>query len=286
MHNSTTIRGIVTDAVTKEPVATASVYFKGPKVLLPIRSAALKSKLLYIKNKSRLSYIGYKTQTIAIEPGKEQTIQVQLSLDATKDLSAVVIKNKRKIKYTNKDNPAVEFIRNVIAAKDKNRPEHYHYVEFEQYDKIQLSLSRISEKITKNKLLKPYGFVFENTDTTKVAGKSLTPIYLEEKLATNYYRKDPRKNKTVVEGEKRVNFGEFLDSAGVSSTLKRLYEDINVYENNISVFTNQFLSPIADLAPSFYMYFIRDTLTDMPEKSLSGCTSHRETPTIFFFGAP
>jgi hypothetical protein len=110
--------------------------------------------------------------------------------------------------------------------------------------------------------MKPYGFVFENRDSTKIAGKSITPIYLEERLATNYYRKDPRKNKTIIEGEKRVNFGEFVDSAGVSSTLKRLYEDIDIYQNNISVFTNQFLSPIADMAPSFYMFFIRDTITD------------------------
>ena len=29
---------------------------------------------------------------------------------------------------------------------------------------------------------------------------------------------------------------------------------------NISVFTNLFLSPIADLAPTFYMYFIEDTV--------------------------
>jgi len=265
---TTTIRGTVTDGATKEPIASASVYFKDAKGVTTDSLGRFEIRTALNQKQLEVSYIGYKTKVVAVEPGKEQILRVELSLDASKDLSAVVVKSKKKIKYTNKDNPAVELIRRVIAAKERNRPQSYDYVEYEQYDKIQLSLSRISEKITKNKLMKPYGFVFENRDTTKIAGKSLTPIYLEEKLATNYYRKDPEKNKTIIEGEKRVNFGEFVDSAGVSSTLKRLYEDIDVYQNNISVFTNQFLSPIADMAPSFYMFFIRDTLTDDSGKKL------------------
>ena len=38
--------------------------------------------------------------------------------------------------------------------------------------------------------------------------------------------------------------------------------DIDIYENNIQLFTYQFLSPIASLAPTFYLFYIRDTLTD------------------------
>src|SRR5205814_2234572 len=58
---------------------------------------------------------------------------------------------------------------------------------------------------------------------------------------------------------KRVNYGEFLDNAGISSYLRSLYADIDIYNNNISLLSQQFLSPIADLGPSFYRYYIRDT---------------------------
>ena len=265
---TTTVRGIVTDADSHDPIASASVYFKGSKGVTTDSLGRFEIKTSLPLIQIEVSYIGYKTKSVAIETGKEQTIAVALLLDASKDLNAVVIKSKGKIKYTNKDNPAVELIRRVIAAKEKNRPESYDFVEYEQYDKLQLSLSHISEKITKNKLVRPYGFLFENIDTTKVSGKSLTPVYLQEKITTNYYRKDPKKNKSVIEGEKRVNFGEFVDSAGISAGLKRLYEDINVYDNNISVFSNLFLSPIADMAPSFYMFFIRDTVTDNAGKKM------------------
>ncbi|HXB95230.1 MAG TPA: DUF5686 family protein, partial [Puia sp.] len=57
-----------------------------------------------------------------------------------------------------------------------------------------------------------------------------------------------------------VDFGEYLDMKGISVAINRLYEDIDIYDNTIQAFTMQFISPIADLAPTFYMYFIRDTI--------------------------
>jgi hypothetical protein len=259
---TTVIKGAVIDGESRLPVSFASVYFKEGKGVTADSSGRFEISTERGFKELQVSYIGYKTASVSLQPGKEQTLTVELRLDASKDLNAIVIKSKNKIKYSNKNNPAVELIRRVIDNKDKNRPENYDYVEFEQYEKIQLALSRPTDKLAKSRLLKKYSFLFENTDTNTLKGKALTPVYLEEKLSSNFFRKDPKKNKTVIEGEKRVNFGEFIDSNGVSSYLKRLYEDVNVYENNVSLFTNQFLSPIADMAPSFYMFFIRDTITD------------------------
>jgi hypothetical protein len=118
------------------------------------------------------------------------------------------------------------------------------------------------------KLLKPFHFLLQNVDTTKIPGKSLIPVYLEERLSNNYFQKNPEKHKTIIEADKKVNYGEFIDSNGVSSYLNRLYEDVDIYDNNISLFTREFLSPIADMAPTFYMFFIRDTVTDASGKKL------------------
>jgi hypothetical protein len=46
-----------------------------------------------------------------------------------------------------------------------------------------------------------------------VEGKSLLPVYLEETLSQKYFRKKPEKTKTIVVGEKRVNFGEYIDNS-------------------------------------------------------------------------
>ena len=65
----------------------------------------------------------------------------------------------------------------------------------------------------------------ENVDTTTVPGKSLLPIYIEEKLVDKYHRKDPNADKERILGEKKVNYGDFIDNAGISSYIKSLYAD-------------------------------------------------------------
>jgi hypothetical protein len=265
---TTTVSGIIMDAETKDPIAYASVFFKGGKGVTADSTGHFEINTSRILNQLVVSYIGYKTKTVSIKIGVNQTINVELTLDKTKDLSNLVIKSKKKIHYRNKDNPAVELIRRVIANRDKNKPEFYNYVEYEQYEKLQLSLSRISEKVGNLKLLKPFHFLLENIDTTKIPGKTLIPIYIEEKLTNNFYRKNPEKHKTIILADRKVNYGEFVDSNGVSSYLNRLYEDVDIYDDNISLFTREFLSPIADMAPTFYMFFIRDTVTEASGKKL------------------
>ena len=47
-------------------------------------------------------------------------------------------------------------------------------------------------------------------DTTKLEGRVLSPVYLEESVSDVYYRKSPEKTKTIIKGQRKVDFGEFL----------------------------------------------------------------------------
>lgn len=284
-QQNTTVKGLVLDAATRQPIPFASIYFRQGKGVSADSLGHFEISSVQDYNKLYFSYIGYQTLTLYIEKGKFNAVTAELLLDTKKDLGGVTVKSKRKIKYTNRGNPAVELIRRVIDNREKNRPQHYDYLSFDQYEKIQLSLTRPSNKVLKSKLLSRYSFLLDNTDTTTFPGKALTPVYLEEKLSSQYYRKDPKKKKTIVQGEKRVNFGEVIDSAGISAYLKRVYDEIDIYQGSISVFTNQFLSPISDLAPTFYMFFIRDTLTDAAgKKTVKMYFTPRNTNDFLFRG--
>jgi hypothetical protein len=282
-----TITGVVRDAVTKQPLGGVSVYIRGSK---GVTTDSLGIYTIITARESIplvFSIIDYRDQTIMVKKSENRS---EKKLDVNLDPSTSVLKNfvvtsKKKPKYHNKDNPAVEFIRKVIENKEKNKPTHYDYLEFERYEKLQVSLSKVSVKITNSKLFKNYRFLLENVDTSKVEGKSLVPVYLEEKLSNDYFERDPERKKSFVLGNKKVDYGEFIDTKGVGTFLKRFYEDINIYENNISLFTNTFLSPIADEAPSFYMFFIRDTITDEAgHKLLEMYFTPRNTSDLLFRG--
>lgn len=255
----TIVKGIIKDAITRQPLQSVSIYFKGGKGVTssPDGSYVLETVNTRLTN-IQYSYVGYKTVTQTIIPGKEQVIDVTLEvLDAKRN---VTVKANKRSRYSNKNNPAVELIRRVIENKDKNRISAYDYVSYEQYEKMELLLTKTPEKLLHNKLLKNFKFIFENNDTTKIQGRAMLPVYLDEIFSQKYYRKNPEKKKTYILGTKKVNFGEYLDVEGINAYLNRLYEDVDVYENNISLLTNQFLSPIADMAPTFYRFYIADTI--------------------------
>jgi hypothetical protein len=255
----TTVKGIVKDALTKQPLQFVSVVFKDGKGVTTQADGSFALASAGTNNDQiQISYVGYQTTVLNITPGKEQVIEVELMV-AADPKNAVVVKAKRG-KYSNKNNPAVELIRKVIENKSKNKVSNYDYVQYEQYEKKELALSNTPEKMMNSKLMKNFKFVLENKDSSKLEGRSLLPVFLEEKLSQKYYRKNPEKEKTYNLGEKRVNFGEYLDNDGISSYLDRLYEDIDIYQNNISILTNEFLSPIADMAPAFYRFYITDTV--------------------------
>ena len=263
----TIVQGVVTDMVNNQPLQYVSVVFKGGRGTI---TDSLGRYTLRSSGKNptvQVTYVGYKMVVKTIVPGTTQTLNIALETDP-KAINNVTVSTNKRAPYRNKNNPAVELIRRVIENKAVNRTEHYDYVEYDQYEKMEVSLSNVSDKLTNAKLLKNYKFLFENRDTTKVEGKSLLPVYLEETLSKKYFRKKPEKTKTVVVGEKRVNFGEYIDNAGVSQYLNRLIMDVDIYDNDIPLFTFQFLSPIADLAPTFYMYYIRDTITDASGQKL------------------
>jgi hypothetical protein len=257
----TVVKGVITDAVSNQPLQYVSIVFKGGRGTVSdslgqytLRSSGNNPTIL-------VTYVGYKTITKTVIPGTTQTVNLSLETDPKATNNVTVTTNKRA-PYHNKGNPAVELIRRVIENRPLNRAEHYDYVQYDQYEKLEVSVSNISDKLANSKLLKNYKFLLDNRDTSKVQGKSLLPVYLEETLSKKYYRKKPEKTKTIVEADKRVNYGEYIDNGGVSQYLNRLIMDVDIYDNDIPLFTYQFLSPIADLAPTFYMYYIRDTTTD------------------------
>src|SRR5690606_32950338 len=108
----------------------------------------------------RFSYLGYQTEIRDVAPGRNQEINVVMT-PVDKMLGEVVVRPKR-IRYRNKDNPAVELIREVIARKPQNRMDGADYVEYRQYEKMKFSLSNTPEKLKKDILLRRYKFLTEH----------------------------------------------------------------------------------------------------------------------------
>jgi hypothetical protein len=285
MAQQSAVKGQVTDARTHELMPGVSVTFEGTTIG---NSTDVQGNYHLSATGSfariKVSFIGYKTIYQDITPGIAQTINVSISEDR-RVLSEVVIKSGKKTRYTNRNNPAVELIRKVIAHKDQNRLENFNYAEYQQYERMIFSLSDLSEKFKSKKIFKNYQFLFTEQDSTAIGGKNLLPIYMEEKLSDNYFRKSPYVKKQVIQANKQVKYDEnFVDNEGLKAYFNRMYMDIEIYDNNIPLLGNQLLSPIADGAPSFYKFFITDTIKDVSPQLIELSFTPRSTTDMLFEG--
>lgn len=280
----TTIKGTVTDATTKEALIGVSVFIPGTNTGTSTDyEGNYQIRTNQQKDKVQFSYLGYRSVTFTIKPGEEQTLNVRLETDAKQLKEVVVVGKKRKVHYSNKNNPAVDLIREIVANKPKNRPENYDYVQYEQYEKTQMSLVNTPEKLKRNLFLRKYDFITANIDTTVLEGKAILPFYIQEELTEHYYRKSPEAHKTVVQAEKKVDFGEFVDNKGIMAYMQHMYQDVDIYENNITILTNQFLSPIADMAPTFYKFYLKDTVRTNEGQQLARLQFEPRNPSAFMF---
>ncbi|WP_461789600.1 DUF5686 and carboxypeptidase-like regulatory domain-containing protein [Pedobacter sp.] len=280
----TVITGTVRDAVTKETLPYVSIFFNETRTGTQTDlDGNFKISTNEDYNKLKFNYVGYEVLYKTIMVGQTQKLDILLKSNAQSLNEVTIIAGKRR--YSNKNNPAVELIRQVIENKDKNQPKAYETVQYKEYEKMLFSMSNISEKFKNKRIFKNYQFLFQEQDSTQLGGKNLLPIYIQEKLADQYLSFDPTKSKTVVLAEKQVQFdNRYIDNQGMKSYFDRMYQNINIYDNNISVMSNDFLSPIANSAPTFYKYFITDTLKNQNPKVIELSFTPRTKGDMLFEG--
>ncbi len=255
----TRIKGRVIDVRTKESLPFVNVVFEGKNLgVITDYKGEYHIETQWPSGRLQASYMGYNSQTKPVKTGKNQTINFGLRpINIT--LKEVEVKAKR-VRYRNKNNPAVALIRKVIKNKDLNRKEHLNYYEYDKYEKDEFDLNNITDKYKQKKSFKKFQFVFNYVDTSDINGKPFLPVFLKESRAKVYYRKTPKSKKEYILGTKMTGFHEYIDNQGVSYIIDNLYEEIDLYDNTIMLLTNPFISPISVIAPSIYKFRIIDTL--------------------------
>lgn len=258
----TSASGIVKDSITGEPLPFVSVYFDGSTIGAMTNdngTFTLQNNQGYTKLAA--ASLGYDTKFIDLKPGKKNDNLEVLLKPTAFEISEVVVKPKRE-KYTRKDNPAVELIKKVIAHKNDNRIEAKPEYQTEVYEKLSLSLDNFNPNLDKNKFLKKFKFIKNYLDTSEFNGKPILTVSVRENLSDFYYRKSPKAEKTIVRAKRMQGIDKTLDDGGgITSNLEEIFKSINIFDNNIPILLNRFVSPLSStLATTYYHYYIMDTL--------------------------
>jgi hypothetical protein len=250
------VKGRVINYFTNEPISFASVRWKvaGNGVVtdsvgffkLPKKNNSTSDTII-------VSYIGYEDVRHVFNI-KRDTGEVTITLPELKVSHGVEVKSKF--------NKGLRWWKAVVAHKKENDPYQYNNYAYELYNKLELDINNIDRiKLENNKTLKPFAFVLKNIDSTTEA-KPFLPIFLTESLSNYYYSNNSNKTKEVItatqtNGIKNETVTQFL--GGVSGK-------VNVYENFITIFGKEFISPISSIGDKYYNYKGADTQTINQEK--------------------
>ncbi len=153
------------------------------------------------------------------------------------------------------ENPAHRIIRNVIAAKEKNNRDKLEAYEYETYNKVEFDLNRIPKEMRDRKVLKSIKFVFDNVDSSFSDEKPSLPFFMIESISDFYFKKTPKRKREVVKASKITG----IENSSISQVMGDMYQNINIYDNNLLVFNKQFASPISNDGFFYYKYFLEDS---------------------------
>jgi len=205
-----------------------------------------------------VNYSFYKTDTLIIQK-KERQRDIYINL--SQSLQEVVVSKRRRPKYVRKGNPAIALIRKVIEHKEFHRMESADRYKVSSYEKLIMALDKFDMDFQKNKFNQKFSFLKDYIDTSQFDTVPVLTVSLRETMADHYYQRSPRKNVKYVTAKRMQGVDDILDKEGLATNLDAMFTDINIFDNDIELMLNRFVSPLSSsLATTYYHYFINDTL--------------------------
>ena len=256
---NTTIKGAVTDSITGEGLPYVSIIFKGTTIGTATDgegnfsfSASTDVRTLEV------SYLGYDTKEVTIRAGRVNNLDIRLAPTGIA-LNEVVVKPKKE-KYSKKENPAVRFVKSVIASRESNDPRNHDYYQYDQYERIYIAADDYETKRKKeNEKKGKFDFLSDYVDTLET-GTQVLPLSEKERLLTVYYSREPERERQVLRANQSNGIDEILARDEVQKFLNEVFREVDIFQNNIPLFLQRFVSPLSRIGPDYYKYYLLDTV--------------------------
>lgn len=254
-----TIRGVVVDEETGDSIPHPGLQYKKGKVVVSGGSDGSFSIPRLNDEYLTVSAVGYKTLQILIGPNTPARMRITLKPD-TKRLKEVTVRGK-KGKYSRKNNPAVELMKRVIAAKKRNDLENHDYYRYDKYQKLTLAVNDITPAEVEKEKGKNRQWLVNQIEFCPYNNKLILPLSVDETVTQHIYRKDPKKEKTIVLGQMATGVNDLIQTGEMLNTvLKDVFTDVDLYDDQIRLLQYPFTSPIGKDAIAFYRFYIVDTV--------------------------
>lgn len=278
-----TIKGTVTNAENNEKVPYAAIFVVGTKTgYMANENGEFEIKHNKRTAKIKISSIGYENKEVNISLPIDSILKI--TLNPQENLLEEVIVTKKREKYSKKNNPAVTFVNKIRSLKEENDPHRNEFYNYDKYEKITLGLNNFAEQTKDKGILAQFKFLNEYIDTSEVSGKPILNVSVKEKASQIIYRKNPKAEKEYVTGIKRNGIDDITDQESMQVFLEDIFREIDLYENDINILQNRFVSPLSKIAPDFYKFYLTDTIMIDGQRCIQLAFAPHNSATFGFVG--
>lgn len=250
------VTGKVTDADTGAPLPYVVVKSikKGNSAITD--SLGVFRLFLRSGNSLEISSEGYGTAKVKGPIGND-TVRVGLKPSVT-ELEEFVVKYKRQ-KY-NKHNPASALMERIRSFHDSVAPERLDGYNFDSYEKILIGVADVRGD-EKGLWALPVGdkkALVGLIDTMPWTGRKVLNVSIKEKSSVNVYQDGNRKE--IVTGTNYDGIDKKFSADYTAVFLSDVMREVDLYNNDIHMMRNAFVSPLSRQGIDFYRYELQDTV--------------------------
>lgn len=241
----TIAKGYVKDIADKSGLLGAAVVFKGTL----IGTSADNDGYFFLETSEKVDsvffiYAGMKSQTVSINQGKENVLEIYLEEDVSV-LTTVTI-NRTK-------NPALILLDSVRAHRAENDIKRMDSYQVASYVKTRFNLYNLTEKFINQPILKRFKYIFENADT--VDGVPHYPVLISE-IISEVYKKKGGQTREVISANR---ISGIKNSDDLSKFLGSVYNEFNFYDDNQVILGKTFMGPVSPLVANYYFLDLVDS---------------------------
>jgi len=254
------ITGVVVDGESGDTIPHPALQYDGGRKAVAGDAAGRFTIQRLNDEYLTVSAVGYKTLRILI--GRNTPVEMRITLKPdTRRLKGVTV-NARRGKYSRKNNPAVELMKRVIAAKKRTDLNNHDYYQYNKYQKLTLAINDISPEEIEHEKEKNRQWLLNQIELCPYNNKLILPLSVDETVTQNLYRKDPKKERTVILGQNATGVNDLIQTGDILNTVvKDVFTDVDLYDDQIRLLQYPFTSPIGKDAVAFYRFYIVDTVT-------------------------
>lgn len=164
-----------------------------------------------------------------------------------------------KSAYKKRGNPAIDLLHRLRHDGKLNRAFSRAYYKYKCYEKISAGINDFYADInnsTRGSWKKYSGLV----DTADWTGKRILELSIKENVSYSYFENKSGRSFEEVEGVKHSGIDEQVNQENVYKVLSNFLRENDIYENDLVVMQNHFVSPLSTIADDYYKYIITDTV--------------------------